>query len=119
MKRCKCIARLQAEIVKLDDSKTAKKHSEILRNFYSSIESYNYCDSNQKGDLRQLILQVLSCVTMKYSVHKIAFERKVDFISAKFVRYPLWIFENTDGVLRLLERESQFPSICKFYTSQK
>lgn len=107
LKRCKCIARLEPEIIEIEESAKAKKHADILRKFYAGIEARDFCDSNIKGGLRLLISQMMSAVAMKYSAHKIEFVRKGDSLSARFTHYPLWLFENTDGALRLLERESQ------------
>ena len=106
-KRCKCIARLEPEIVETENSPKAKRHAEILRAFYSSIEARDAFDKNRIGGARLLISQMMDAVAMKYSCHKIEFVRRGENISANFTRYPLWMFENTGGELRLLEREGQ------------
>ncbi len=107
LKRRKCVARLDGEVVALDESKTAQEHAKVLRDFYSSIEVENLADKNERGGLRMLVMQMMESVGMKYSAHKVEFKRKGSSLSAKFVRYPLWLFENTSGSLRLLEREGQ------------
>ncbi len=107
LKRCKCVARLEGEVIELEDSPKAKLHAQALRKFYDSIELTDFSDLNIKGGLRLLIMQMMSAVAMKYSAHSIEWLRKGDYISAKLKHYPLWMFENTDGRLRILEREGQ------------
>ncbi len=107
LKRRKCVARLDGEVVELNDSKAAKEHAKVLRDFYASIEVENLYDKNERGGLRLLIMQMMSAVGMKYCAHKVKFMRTGSSLSAKFTHYPLWMFENTSGKLRLLEREGQ------------
>lgn len=54
-----------------------------------------------------LVSQMMDAVAMKYSAHKISFSEKNGKIRGVFEQYPLWLFENTSGKLRLLEREGQ------------
>lgn len=107
LKRCKCVARLEGSVVELDGSKKAKSHAQALRKFYANLNVQNFCDSNQKGSLRLLISQMMSAVAMKYSAHKISFKRVGEDLSADIIHYPLWLFENTSGSLRILEHEGQ------------
>ncbi len=107
LKRRKSVARLDAEIVMLEDSPKARKHKKILEKFYNTISATDYSDKNSRGGLRVLISQIMDCVAMRYSAHKITFEQHGDSVRANFERYPLWLFENTSGELKLLEREGQ------------
>ena len=107
MKRCKCVARLSHEIVEKEDSAEARKHAEALKSFYDSLECANFVDQNERGGFRMLVMQMMSAVGFKYSAHKIEFFRSGDSLSAKFTHHPLWLFENTEGRLRILEREGQ------------
>ncbi|MBO7521834.1 MAG: DUF935 family protein [Opitutales bacterium] len=107
LKRRKCVARLDGEVVEINESKAAKEHAKVLRDFYSSIEAENFSDANERGGLRLLISQMMSAVGMKYSAHRVQYRREGSSICAKFTHYPLWKFENTSGRLRLLEREGQ------------
>ncbi|MBR4598101.1 MAG: DUF935 family protein [Opitutales bacterium] len=107
LKRRKCVARLDGEVVEIEDSKVAKEHARVLRDFYSSIEAENFSDANERGGLRLLIAQMMNAVGMKYAAHKVQYRRDGSSICAKFTHYPLWMFENTSGKLRLLEREGQ------------
>lgn len=110
LKRCKCVARLEGSVVELDESQKAKMHAKALRKFYENLSVHSYCDANQKGGLRLLISQMMSAVAMRYSAHKISFKRVGEDLSADITHYPLWLFENTAGSLRILEREGQ---ICE------
>ncbi len=108
LKRKKSVARLESEIVMLDDSDRAKRHKEALEFFYSNAECASFSDRNLSGGLRTLVFQMMDCAGMKYSVHKTEFSSDGNGrVKGKFVQYPLWLFENTSGKLRLLEREGQ------------
>ncbi len=107
LKRKKSISRLEYEIVPLEQSHEAKEHTRILRDFYTNISAESYSDKNQKGGLRMLISQMLDSVAYKYSVHKIDFQESNGSIRGRFIQYPLWLFENTSGKLRLLDKEGQ------------
>lgn len=107
LKRRKCVARLDGEVVELDGSEEAKAHAKVLREFYANIEAENIADANERGGLRLLIAQMMGAVGMKYAAHKVQYKRVGSAIGAKFTFYPLWMFENASGRLRLLEREGQ------------
>ncbi len=107
LKRIKSISRLESQIVMTELSDTAKKHRDVLKNFYDSIEVSSATDANIKGGLRLLIEQMMDSVAMRYAVHKIEFLDKGGEISGSFVKYPLWLFENTSGVLKILDKEGQ------------
>lgn len=107
LKRKKSIARLECEIVVSENSQRAFEHKKILSDFYSSLEARSATDKNERGGLRMLVSQMMDAVAMKYSAHKISFSEKNGKIRGVFEQYPLWLFENTSGKLRLLEREGQ------------
>lgn len=107
LKRKKSVARLDYEIVLLENSEKAHAHKKALEKFYASLTCASAVDGNVRGGLRMLVSQMLDCVAMKYSVHKTEFLPVEDGVTAIFTQYPLWIFENTEGRLRLLEREGQ------------
>lgn len=44
---------------------------------------------------------------MKYSVHKVEFQNDNGIVKGIFTQYPLWLFENTQKRLRILDREGQ------------
>ena len=107
LKRKKSISRLESEIVIKEESPRAFEHKKVLADFYDSLETTNFVDRNQTGGLRMLISQMMDSVAMKYAVHKIEFLQDKDKIRGHFQQYPLWMFENTSGKLRLLEHEGQ------------
>ena len=107
LKRKKSVARLESEIVVLEDSPRAQKHKAALEKFYGSLEVKSYTDKNERGGLRMLVSQMMDCVAMRYCAHKISLESSNGELKGVFEQYPLWLFENTSGKLRLLEREGQ------------
>ena len=107
LKRKKSVSRLNFEIIPTEDSPKAREHQKTLKKFYSNIETASFCDENSKGGLRMLVSQMMDCVAMKYSVHKIEFRNENGNLKGLFTQYPLWLFENTQKRLRLLEREGQ------------
>ncbi len=107
LKRKKSVARLDPEIVMLEDSPKARRHKEVLEEFYNTLSATDHTDRNARGGLRRLLSQMMDCVAMRYSAHKINFTQDGEKVRGQFERYPLWLFENTDGKLRLLEREGQ------------
>ena len=76
MKRRKCVARLTSEVVEKDSSERAKEHAEALRAFYDSIEVQNFCDQNERGGFRALVMQMMSAVGFRYSAHRMEFVRR-------------------------------------------
>jgi len=107
LKRKKSIARLEPHITLLEDSPKAREHKALLQKLYDGMEAENRADLNEHGGLRLLISQMMDAVAFKYAAHKIDFFEKDGRIGLKTVQYPLWLFENTSGELRLLEREGQ------------
>ncbi len=105
LKRKKSISRLEAEIVQLENSPRARLHREVLKKFYDNLEAHNIADGNERGGLKLLISQMMEAVPMKYAVHKIEFFERNGEIKGRFIKYPLWLFENTSNKLRLLSRE--------------
>lgn len=107
LKRKKSVSRLEFEIVPLEDSPKAREHQKTLRNFYSNVVAKSFCDGNEIGGLRLLISQMMDCAAMKYAVHKVEFSEERGGVCGTFTQYPLWLFENTQKRLRLLEHEGQ------------
>ena len=107
LKRKKSVSRLDYEIVPVENSRRAKAHQRALVRFYENISASSYTDANIKGGLRLLISQMMDCAGMKYAIHKISYKLDGEFIRGDFQQYPIWLFENTTGSLRKLERQSQ------------
>ena len=107
LKRKKSVSRLESEIVLLENSRKAKTHQKALLSFYETLQTKTFVDKNVSGGLRTLISQMMDSVGMKYAIHKIKFSQNGEFIKGEFEQYPLWLFENTSGELKKLERENQ------------
>ena len=107
LKRKKSVSRLESEIVLLENSRKAKAHQKALLSFYETLQTKTFVDKNVSGGLRMLISQMMDSVGMKYAIHKIKFSQNGEFIKGEFEQYPLWLFENTSGELKKLERENQ------------
>ncbi len=107
LKRKKSVARLEGQIVMLEDSPKARAHKDALKKFYDNIEAADITDGNERGGLRLLLSQMMDSVGFRYAAHKTEFFERDGKLSARFTKYPLWLFENTSGRLRLLEREGQ------------
>ncbi len=107
LKRKKSVSRLDVEIVPLENSRKARAHQKALINFYENISVSSATDKNQSGGIRMLISQMMDSTAMKYAVHKIDFIQDGENLKGKFTQYPLWLFENTSGKLRLLKNENQ------------
>lgn len=97
LKRKKSVSRLDFEIVPLEDSPKAREHMRTLRDFYSTLRAKSFRDENESGGLRLLVSQMMDCVAMKYSVHKIEFQNDNGRVRGVFTQYPLWLFENTQN----------------------
>ena len=110
LKRKKSVARLESEVVLLEESPAAREHKMALEEFYATLETRSRVDGNECGGLRLLISQMMDSVAMRYAVHRMRFEIKSGSLRGAFEQYPLWLFENTTGVLRLLKSESQIGS---------
>jgi len=107
LKRKKSISRLEYEIVNSDSSQKSKAHAKVLSAFYANLKCSSFLDKNLHGNLRLLISQMMDSVAMRYSVHKIEYSSTNGNVRASFTQYPLWLFENTSGKLRILNSENQ------------
>ncbi|MBE6413317.1 MAG: DUF935 family protein [Verrucomicrobiaceae bacterium] len=107
LKRKKSVSRLDVEIVPLENSRRARAHQKALTKFYETLTVSSVIDKNISGGIRMLISQMMNCVAMKYAIHKIKFSQDGENIKGVFTEYPLWLFENTSGKLRILKNENQ------------
>lgn len=106
-KRKKSVSRLEYEICPLENSRKARAHQRALAQFYEELEASSATECNASGGVRRLVSQMMDCAAMKYSVHKMEFRRDGGSLKGKFIQYPLWLFENTSGRLRILKNENQ------------
>lgn len=101
-KRKKSVARLEWEILTIDDSAEAKQHQEALQEFYDNLTAVNALDENERGSFALLVRQMMDAVGKKYAVHEIVWQPG-DVLTAELRFVPLWFFENRTGKLRFLK----------------
>lgn len=110
-KRKKSVARLDWEIIPLDDSPEATAHADALRYFYDNLTATSAVDHNSSGGLSLLIKQMMDATGKKYAVHEIVWEPRpcasgsTPHLTATFHFVPLWFFENRTGRIRFLDTE--------------
>ena len=68
---------------------------------------YGFKNLGLHGGIGALVGQMMDSVGMRYSAHKIEFTESNGKLRGKFIQYPLWLFENTQKRLRLLDRDGQ------------
>ncbi len=74
LKRKKAAARLDWEILSLDDSPAAGRHREALLAFYNNLTATHACDPQERGGVALLVKQMLDAVGKKYAVHEILWQ---------------------------------------------
>lgn len=103
-KRLKSASRRPWEIVRIDDSRQAKRDAEALEFFYNNLTATKATDSNVRGGLRRLVQQMMTAEFYHYAAHEIIWQpRQVGssrYLTAEFRFVPLWLFENRTGALR-------------------
>jgi phage gp29-like protein len=122
-KRKKSVARLDWEIITLDDSTMAQRDRQALEYFYGNLTATHACEPNQRGGVALLIKQMLDAVGKKYAVHEIVWQRCLaentnqptevsrTLLTATFRFAPLWFFEARTGPLRFLPDELAYEGI--------
>ncbi|MDR1433091.1 MAG: DUF935 domain-containing protein [Puniceicoccales bacterium] len=123
-KRKKSIARLNWEVLSMDNSDLAREQKLALEHFYNNLSTTSACDGNESGGVALLVRQMMDAIGKKYAVHEIIFEpheisndEKLSqfpllsrtapsaLLTATFRFVPLWFFENRDGKLKFLADE--------------
>lgn len=105
-KRMRGTPGLNWEILALDESPEAGKHKEALEHFYRNLSCRNALEGNERGGLRLLLRQMLSCIGLRFAAHEIVWQPGEDGrLTARFNFIPLQFFENTTGELRFLETD--------------
>ncbi|MGF1450267.1 MAG: DUF935 family protein [Opitutales bacterium] len=105
-KRKKAAARLDWEVLTLDDSTEAQAHADTLRAFYNNLTATHALDRNQSGGLSLLIKQMMDAIGKRYAVHEIVFQpgpRTDSPLTATFNFVPLWHFEHRNGCLHFVD----------------
>ncbi len=104
-KRLRAPARLNWDILPMDDSAEAAADAEALREFYNSIEVTHALDLDMRGGVRLLVQQILECQANRYAVHEIIWRPQPAGLSAEFRFVPLYFFERITGRLRFLSSD--------------
>lgn len=107
LKRRKNISRLNYEIICLEEGKSSNLQKVRLEKFFENLRVKSLTDGNECGGIKLLVRQMMNAVGMKYATHRIDYTREGENLICELTQYPLWMFENTSGKLRLLEREGQ------------
>jgi phage gp29-like protein len=111
-KRKRSVARLNWEILTMDQSADAIFQKQALEYFYDNLQTTNAFDCNEQGSFGLLVKQMMDAIGKKYAVHVIIFKTNEHFndtalpyqkLTASFRFVPLWFFENTTGNLRFLK----------------
>ena len=85
----------------------AKRHAEILKRFWSTVNVTSRFNMNERGGLRLLKKQMMEAQSYGYAVHEIVWRPLANGeIAAEFIKLPLWHFENRTGALRFLPTET-------------
>ena len=106
-KRIRGTPGLNWEILTLEESPEAEKHKEALEHFYRNISCRNALERNERGGLRLLVRQMLTCIGLRFAAHEIVWQPgEGGKLTARFNFIPLQFFENTTGQLRFLETDT-------------
>ena len=90
-----------------ENDERAKRHAEILKRFWSTVNVTSRFNMNERGGLRLLKKQMMEAQSYGYAVHEIVWRPLANGeIAAEFIKLPLWHFENRTGALRFLPTET-------------
>ncbi len=90
-----------------ENDERAKRHAEILKRFWSTVNVTSRFNMNERGGLRLLKKQMMEAQSYGYAVHEIVWRPLPNGeIAAEFIKLPLWHFENRTGALRFLPTET-------------
>ena len=85
----------------------ADQHKAALEKFWASVTVTDAFRRDQLGGRSLLVRQMMDAYGPGYSAHEIVWQPRPDgSLSARFIRMPLWMFENTTGRLRYLSDDT-------------
>jgi phage gp29-like protein len=91
-----------AEVAEADRA-AAEAHREALEYFYRHLEATELLNRDATGGVHRLFRQLARCLGHKWSVHEITWLPTPDGrLTARFIHWPLWMFEALTGRLRWL-----------------
>lgn len=103
-KRKKDVARLEREVLTIEESPEAAAHAEALTDFYDHLECVNALDESERGGFPLLVRQMMDAVGKKYAVHEVVWKPGDEGqpLTAELRFTPLWFFENRTGRLQFI-----------------
>jgi phage gp29-like protein len=104
-KRKKSVARLDWEILAVDESPEALRQKQVLEYFYNQLTATTALEPDERGGMGLLVRQMMDAVGKRYAVHEITWQPGPGGLTAQFTFCPLWWFEGTRGKLRYLANE--------------
>jgi hypothetical protein len=92
-----------AELAESDQA-AAEAHHEVLEYFYRHLEATELLNRHAVGSVHRFLRQLARCIGQKWSVHEITWLPSADGrLTARFILWPLWMFEALTGRLRWCE----------------
>lgn len=92
------------DFLPLDESPEAAQDADILRKFWMESQAIHVLEQDKKGDIYQIIEQLMHGFGHKYSVQEVIWRPPTDgnVPTALFSFCPTWMFEALGGKLRYL-----------------
>ena len=104
-KRWKSVPRYDWDITQAADTPEATRQKEAAEYFFANLQTTSAIDSNERGDIKLLLRQMMSAVGFEYAAHEIVWRPTPQGLTAQMRFVPLWFFEHIGSDLRYLETE--------------
>ena len=104
-KRWKTVPRYDWEITQFAENPEADRQKEAAEYFFGALEATSAVDSNERGNVKLLLRQMMTAVGFEYAAHEIVWKPTPAGLTAQFRFVPLWFFEHIGSDLRYLETE--------------
>lgn len=110
-KRRRDVSRLNWEISLSEDSKAAKRQSEIVKTFFENIRYEDVLDDDKSQGISGLIRGMMLSVGFGWSVQEIVWNPDATGLTATFRQVPLWFFERRHARLRYLKQDGDYDGV--------
>jgi phage gp29-like protein len=104
-KRWKSVPRYDWEITQSGKTPEAERQKEAAEFFFSRLTATSATDSNERGNVKLLLRQMMTAIGFEYAAHEIVWRPTPEGLSAEFRFVPLWFFEHIGSDLRYLDFE--------------
>ncbi len=104
-KRWKTVPRYDWEITQFAKTPEAERQKEAAEYFFGALETTSAVDSNERGNVKLLLRQMMTSIGFEYAAHEIVWKPTPAGLTAQFRFVPLWFFEHIGSDLRYLETE--------------